>query len=261
MSLFESAVQSHYPNIVDTPISIGNRFNFAIKEPEVREALGVINGGSISKSELLSIWANERDYSFKTKFLLTLFWGHVRPINLQYILADDGLDCKLYKLECALHDFEDFSDKKLDKRHPYDDIQSLYKELECGEMRIKGLKAAFFTKIFFFFFATHTTFFSENGTQIIIADEWMKKAVYAQITETFPEMLNKIFSPGTKYPCRFNFKGRTSSEAYFNFLKVFEMEKNALLFKYPELDSFTLEGYVFASQDLIDEYYRQAIGQ
>ena len=261
MSLFERAVHAHYPNTVDTPVPIGNRFNYAINNPSVREALGVINGDSITKGELLSIWANERDFSFKTKFLLTLFWGHVRPINLQYILADDGLDSKLQMLECALHGFEEFNDKKLDKRHPYDDIQALYKELECGEMRIKGLKAAFFTKILFFFFATHITFFSKNGTQIIIADEWMRKAVYAQISETSPEMLEVIFRPETKYPCGFRINGKTSCEAYFDFLKVFEMEKNALLFEYPELDSFALEGYVFASQDLINEFYRRAISR
>ena len=259
MSLFKKAVQVHYPNTVDTPIIIGNRFNYAIYDPSVRDALSVINGDSITKGDLLSIWANERDYSFKTKFLLTLFWGHIRPVNLKYILADEGLDCKLQRLEYALHDFEDFSNEIIGKHHPYDDIQALYQELECGKMRIKGLKEAFFTKIFFFFFATHRTFFSENGTQLIIADEWMRKAVYAQISESFPEMLGVIFCPGTRYPCGFHFKGGTSSEAYFNFLKVFEMEKNALQFEYPNLDSFALEGFLFASQDLIEESYRQAI--
>ena len=190
-----------------------------------------------------------------------MFWGHVRPVNLKYILEDDNLDDKLQRLEFALHDFEDFSKEKLAKRHPYDDIQALYEDLECGEIRIKGLKAAFFTKIFFFFFATHRTFFSENGILIIIADQWMKKAVYAQIAETYPEMLAVIFRPGTNYPCGFNIRRGTSSEAYFNFLKVFEAEKNALLYDYPELDSFSLEGYLFASQGLIDESYRRVIGQ
>ena len=63
MSLFERAVQAHYPNIIDTPITIGNRFNFALNDHSVREALMVVTGNSISKSELLSIWKNERDYS------------------------------------------------------------------------------------------------------------------------------------------------------------------------------------------------------
>lgn len=261
MSLFESAIQAHYPNVVDTPIHIGGRFNFVIDNPAVREALDSIQGDSITKHDLLRIWEDESQYSFKTKFLLTLFWGHVRPINLKYILDDDGLDHKLCELERALHGFEDTQDETIDKHHPYDGIQDLYTKLECGCLNIKGLSVAFFTKIFFFFFATHRSFFSEEGNQIIIADDWMKKAVYAELTDFFPEMLDEIFRPGSKNPCWFKYRDKTSSKAYFDFLKVFDMRKRELQKDYPDLDGFALESYIFGSQDLIDTFYNRAISQ
>lgn len=259
MSLFESAIQAHYPNVVDIPIPIRRRFNFAIDNPAVREALDAINGDSLTKRDLLRIWEDEYHYSFKTKFLLTLFWGYVRPINLQYILADIQLDDKLNNLERTLHCFEDYSDAKLNKHHPYDDIQELYSQLECGCLKIKGLSVAFFTKIFFFFFTSHRTFFSENGIQIIIADEWMRKAVFAEIAETFPEMLDDIFCPNTRYPCGFRYRSKSSSRAYFDFLKVFEISKNALKQVYPQLDAYALESYIFGSKDLVNQFYYQSI--
>jgi hypothetical protein len=259
MSLFERAVRAHYPKVVDTPITIGNRYNFVLDHPSVREAIGVIRGDTLTKKDLLSIWSNDKDYPFKTKFLLTLFWGHIRPNNLHLILTDEHLEDHLSGLERALHGFESYDDKTIEQHHPYDDIQELYSKLECGCLRIKGLQTAFFTKIFFFFFATHRTFFSENGIQIIIADEWMRKAVYAELAEKSPEMLDVVFRPKTKHPCRFKSKKRTTSHAYFHFLKVFEMSKNELQKDYPELDSFALESYIFGSQELINRSYSQSI--
>ena len=254
MSLFEGAIQAHYPNVVDTPIHIGGHFNYAIDNPAVREALDTIQGDSITKLDLLKIWEDESRYSFKTKFLLTLFWGHVRPKNLEFILNDHDLDYKLDGLERALHGFEDFRDETIDKHHPYDDIQELYSKLECGCLKIKGLGVAFFTKIFFFFFATHKTFFSFNKTQIIIADEWMRKAVYAEFAETYPQMLDDIFCPGAKYPCGFRKRNGNTSEAFFWFLKAFEAKRMQL-----GIDSLTLESYIFASKDLIRQHYSRAI--
>lgn len=259
MSLFERAIRAYYPNVVDSPVMIGGRFNYVIDNPAVCEALDVIHGDGITKLDLMKIWKDDSHYSFKTKFLLTLFWGHVRPVNLQYILRDECLDIKLLAFEQALHGFEDYSHGALDIHHPYNDIQELYTKLECGRFRIKGLSVAFFTKIFFFFFATHKTFFSEQDIQIIIADEWMRKAVYAEMAEVFPEILNEIFRPGTRYPCGFRYRGRTSSRAYFDFLKVFEMRKSELKQVFPELDGFSLESYIFGSRDLISSFYNQYI--
>lgn len=261
MSLFESALQAHYPNVVDTPITIGTRFNYAIDNPAVRDALDAVHGDSITKHELLSIWRDDSRYSFKTKFLLTLFWGHIRPVNLQYILADEQLDAKLFNFEQSLHSFENFSHETIEKNHPYDAIQELYSKLECGCLKIKGLSVAFFTKVFFFFFATHNTFFSEQGLQMIIADEWMRKALYAELSETSPMMLNEIFRPRTRYPCGFRFRRNTSCKAYFDFLKVFEMRKKELKQDYPGIDSIALESYIFGSQALIDMFYNQSISR
>ena len=89
----------------------------------------------------------------------------------------------------------------------------------------------------------------------------MRKAVYAELSETFPEMIKEIYRPKTKNPFWFRQRGDTTSKAYFDFLKVFEMRKCELQKDYPELDSFALESYIFGSQDLIATFYNRAISQ
>ena len=260
MSLFKHCTESFYPVYVDNPVDIRTRYIFVSEHPAVSEALRAVecryDPAALTKSNLLEIWEDDSGstFSFNTKFLATLFWGHIFPVNLRRILNDPDYYTKLNGIQSALLSFLDNNGP-----HPYDRIRSLYSRLETGDLSFKGMGVAFFTKLFFFFFATHRTLFSENGTLPVIADVWMRKALYAEMAEEFPKMLSEVFRPGTRNPCGFRYRDGDSSQAYYDFLKVFDIQKNLLAHSFEGLDSLRLEGYLFASKDAVQQAYLRAL--
>lgn len=186
------------PIIVNNPVLLKGQVTLCLRllgdnNPYVIEAQQAVvkygqTNGRLNKSELLEIW-KDIDFSFASKCLVTLWWGHPNYRVAARAYSQDNLDkLSAGSIENAfksLRDEEDFPTFK-------SGLEILYRGFSLGgEFHLNGIGVSFFTKFFHFYFASHLP--KSNPKYLpVIADEIMRDAVFAEMVD-LEEDVNIVF--------------------------------------------------------------------
>lgn len=132
-----------------------------------------------SRNNLKDVWAS--DCSFSTKYIATLWWGHVFRQIFNDVYSPTNLD-KVSRISTRLNnaltdaaltqDYEEFCEK----------LSAIIASMQGGPFRIPYVGPAFFTKIIQFFFSTHQVQ-SKKDYLPIIADRWLMRALFCEMTD------------------------------------------------------------------------------
>lgn len=211
--------------------------------------------GSLRKSELLKLWKDE-DIEFSCKILATILWGGLSHRLGRRVYSSNNFDNILSLENQIKNDFENLSHKDT-----FDDfvvgLKILFKNFEKGGIyHINGVGIAFFTKIFHFWFASHPLV-SRPGFLPVIADKWMKLAVYAEMADNNDDSRFELFSVRNGNPDSIDFRRNqgNADDAYVRFILYFNDVANNLNDRHSDLTPFMLEDILFNESKAITPLY------
>lgn len=189
--MFEEILNSHQGKFVPEAYSIEAELR-AAKEytdmhPAICDAEAELNGvpgfswTRFSRNNLRDVWRSDR-CSFSTKYIATLWWGNVYFRNKARVFSPENmtrLQAVSPRLEQALTeasaaaDFPEFQNR----------LTAIFENmLKGGEFYVTRVSSAFFTKVLQFFFAANPVA-ANPGFLPIIADKWLMRAVYCEMTD------------------------------------------------------------------------------
>lgn len=211
--------------------------------------------GLLKKSELLELWRSE-NMDFACKVLATIWWGGPNYQLERLIYSSANLD-KILMLESPIRrDLEVLS--QIDAFGEFViGLKSLFCKFERGgEYHIAGVDVAFFTKIFHFWFASHPLASCPDFLPII-ADKWMKLAVYAEMADNNDDSRFELFSVKEGKPDNIDFVRiqKSAGDAYIRFICYFNDSVNKLKAQYPRLTPFIVEDILFSESKAITPLY------
>ena len=138
-----------------------------------------VEGFRFNRNNLKDVWAS--NCSFRTKYLATLWWGHVFRQIFNDVYSPANLD-KMKRISARLNgalldaaqtkDFNDFCTR----------LSAIISSMQGGAFRIPYVGPAFFTKVIQSFFAAHPVQ-SKKDYLPIIADRWLLRALYCEMTD------------------------------------------------------------------------------
>ena len=185
-----------------------------------------------TRVHLLSYW--ERDYSFGSKMLLTLWWGGLsHQFQAPKFYTESNFSQFVQVTEPAAVNVLDY-----------------FKYFENIHKGFDGVGYRYFTKFMQFLTKVRGT----EASQCVIADQWSMKAAIAYLINIQDfERLNRIFKPlafdqnmRIKNP-DFRTNRKSRSNAYLMFLGVFNeiLEQARQIVDNPNLDLFDVEEKLF----------------
>lgn len=201
------------------------------------------NEGYLKKSELLSIWCDEQ-ISFAAKCLITIWWGKPSHLISTSVYTEHNL--AILSNPEVEQDFITLADEVNFARF-LDGMRDLFRKFERGgEYHLNGINTAFFTKIFHFYFASHPIA-SNPDFLPVIADKWMKLAVYAEMSDKGDDARHTIFSLRNNDPQNIDFACHNGSAAssYLDFISYFNEAVHDMKADFSSLTPFVLEDVVF----------------
>ena len=143
---------------------------------------------SLSKTALLEIW-KDGDVSFVAKCLATIWWGRPdhRVSSRVYSVSNLGILSRR-QIEEEFNSLSEEKDASVFKAR----LELLYSRfLRGGDFHLNGVGVSFFTKFFYFFFASHPPK-SIPDYLPVIADDVMRSAVFAEMIDR-GEDVNSVF--------------------------------------------------------------------
>ena len=149
-----------------------------IAEAELSQVEG-FDWKSFSRDNLRDVWSSR--CSFCTKYLATLWWGHVFRRIFNEVYSPSNLN-KMKRISARLNSA--LLDAAQTKNHKEfcEKISGIIESMQGGAFRIPYVGPAFFTKVIQFFFAAHPIQ-SEKEYLPIIADRWLMRALYCEMTD------------------------------------------------------------------------------
>lgn len=207
----------------------------------------------IRKSELLKLWKSGEP--FASKCLATIWWGHPDARESKNIYSEENLE----KLQdtCIETEFNHLhKEEDIDKfEHG---LKTLFQKFERGgDYHLDYINTSFFTKLFHFYFEAFPPASGDN-LKPIVADKWMKHAMYAEMMDEGNSSRKKVFDviyPGKECSIDFHYSKGTAANSYIDFLRFFNCKVESFKKKYPNLTAFILEDIIFNhSKDITPLY-------
>lgn len=242
---------NHY---VANGYNIAGQINRALESSNhhniVALALNELNDNNIdlqhfNRETLRNVWEGDV-YSFTTKYLVTLWWGNVdhrlfnrvySAINMNRLqeIAQNLENNLLIATEC-----ENTNEFLIHIRH-------LFREMmNNGDLYLSYISSAFFTKVLQFYFASHPIQ-AQNNYIPIIADQWLMKAVYCELTDLgrYEDRDNMFIINANNSIALHN----NNAESYANYVNFFNNRSIEL-----ETTSWYLEGCLFRNHIVLERY-------
>lgn len=132
-----------------------------------------------NRNNLKDVWAS--NCSFRTKYLATLWWGHVFRQIFNDVYSPANLD-KMKRISARLNGALLEAAQTKDYNGFCERLSAIISSMQGGAFRIPYVGPAFFTKIIQFFFASHPVQ-SKKDYLPIIADRWLLRALYCEMTD------------------------------------------------------------------------------
>ena len=210
---------------------------------------------SFERNTLIDIWKS-KNFLFSSKIIITFWWGGLSHNNQAPLFyGDDNLNGLKLTSEILEQYFKDINTSKTKDefaaqlRKIYQALKLKNKKIDNHVIKINGINTSFFTKLFQFYFYTNPSRIAKNFLPII-ADKWSKIGVLA-------DMMNVGYDYSRVFNIRNNKKDLDVSFKHANTVKEFDtymlfleyynqrVEDIKKIDKYCNLDSFTLEEYIF----------------
>lgn len=196
---------------------------------------------------LLAVW--QSDVHFTTKYLATLWWGNVGR-NFSRVFTSENMD----RLQVFSNDL---INALLASTHS-PDVEAFLHELgniiiqmqiHGGTYKISSIGTAFYTKILQFFYASNPIVTNPNYLPVI-ADQWIMKAVYCEMTD-----LGDIHQRDDLFKLTGNGMSlRFIPDSYLFFIAYFNNRCQDL-----GVNAWNMESYLFRSQ-LVQNHFADIIG-
>lgn len=134
---------------------------------------------NFNRNSLKDVWAS--NCSFGTKYLATLWWGHVFRQIFNNVYSQENLN-KIQRISSPLNSALTDAAQTKDYQEFCKKLSAIVASMQGGSYRIPYVGPAFFTKIIQFFFAAHPVQ-SRKDYLPIIADRWLLRALYCEMTD------------------------------------------------------------------------------
>lgn len=131
------------------------------------------------RNNLKDVWS--LDCSLPTKYLATLWWGHVFPQIFNEVYSSSNLN-RLVRISPKLGKALDDASHEKNFTVFREKLSSIVESMQLGTFRLPYVGVAFFTKVIQFFFASHPIQSKEEFLPII-ADRWLLRAIYCEMTD------------------------------------------------------------------------------
>jgi len=238
-------------NFVDAEVPIAIEIRRTVEHlgqnPVVVQAMDAVSvyaaDGNLSKKEVLDIWGYDT-VSFAAKCLVTLWWGHPSRFVSHLVYSQRNMDILADpQFEASFQEVT----KSTDIAQFLERLKALFRLFERnGDYHLDGVNVAFFTKIFHFYFWTHPCD-SCRGFLPVIADKWMKLAVYAEMADNGDNSRYELFTVQNGNPDSIDFRyvNNSAAESYIEYITYFNNKVSLLKGEYPHLSPFILEDILF----------------
>ena len=131
------------------------------------------------RNNLKDVWSS--DCSLPSKYIATLWWGHVFPQIFNEVYSSSNLN-RLVKISPKLGKALDDASQTKSYTEFCDKLSTIIESMQQGNFRLPYVGVAFFTKVIQFYFAAHPVQSKEDFLPII-ADRWLLRALYCEMTD------------------------------------------------------------------------------
>ncbi len=195
-----------------------------------------------SRNNLKDVWAS--NCCFRTKYLATLWWGHVFRQIFNEVYSPQNLD-KMRRISAGLNKALTDAAQTKGYKEFCEKLSAIIASMQGGAFRIPYVGPAFFTKVIQFFFAAHPVQ-SKKDYLPIIADRWLMRALYCEMTDCGDiDIRNDVFVHDQKNIfLRKEGKGDIA-ESYIKYIEYFNQRCKVL-----GVNPWDMEGQLFKNSDV-----------
>lgn len=194
-----------------------------------------------TRDALREVWAS--NCHITTKYLATLWWGNVNFRIFKRVFSARSMD-RLQDISVVLEERLAVLSYAIDRVTLSDVFMRML--LPNGELKVPYVGPAFFTKILQFYVAAH-----QRDDQVllpIIADQWLMKALYCEMTDAGSGLRDDIFVIGPN-----GISLQDIPESYFIYVEWFNHRCQGY-----NVTPWEMEGRLFRNP-VVANYYNQLV--